>query len=181
MNNMKLILQIVICLFIGFFGLFMTLGSRNKTILVSNDQEYRESEEKTEDESKAEDEEKNETEEEPEAQIYGFDSLNAYFTNMEEIQENDEFLPYRAYSDLVQKTNDFLEEQTEVSLPESGNIELSLTPGMTYKKNNLICFHCFFVSFDTDLEIEYVYDDTLYEYTDIHFVKKGEWDIPWKK
>lgn len=189
MKEMKSILMIGVCLFIAFFGLYMQFFSKpdkmdagnEKTPEIVENEEEKINEEV--DESTGEDQADQQPlpEEDLEAQTYGNAALNVYFTNMEEIQNDDEFLPFMGYSSMSKATEEFLQEQTEVLLPESGNIELSLSPGMTYKRHNLICFHCYLTDIDTDLEIEYVYDDTRYEYTDIHFVKKGEWDILWKK
>ena len=105
---------------------------------------------------------------------------SVYFTGMEEIQEDDTFLPYQAYADLVPATMDFLRKQTEVILPGT-DLELTLSEGMIYRRNNLISFHCCFVELDTALELEYVYDDIAMEYIEIHFTEKGEWNLTWKK
>lgn len=190
MKEMKSILMIIVCVFIAVFGLYMQFFSTHKKIVEENEKvvEINENEVKeTGEKSKIEDSVKDSTNQTPlpeeklEAQTYGYNALNVYFTNMEEIQNDDEFLPFMGYSSMANATEEFLMEQTQIKLPESGNIELSLSPGMTYKRHNLISFHCYFSDIDTDLEIEYVYDDTRYEYTDIHFVQKGEWGILWKK
>lgn len=107
------------------------------------------------------------------------DGWSIYFTGMEEIQEDDTFLPYQAYADLVPAAMDFLREQTEFELPGT-DIKLVLSDGMTYRKNNLISFHCYFADFDTELELEFVYDDIAMEYIEIHFTEKGVWNLKWK-
>lgn len=107
------------------------------------------------------------------------DGWSIYFTGMEEIQEDDTFLPYQAYADLVPAAMDFLRKQTELELPGT-DIKLVLSDGMTYRKNNLISFHCCFADFDTELEMEFVYDDIAMEYIEIHFTEKGVWNLKWK-
>ena len=107
------------------------------------------------------------------------DGWSVYFTGMEEVHEDDMFLPYQAYADLVPATMEFLREQTELELPGT-DIKLVLSDGMTYRKNNLISFHCCFADIDTELELEFVYDDIAMEYIEIHFTEKGEWNLKWK-
>lgn len=199
MKEIKPILIIALCLFASVFGLYMQFfakdknlpdGAQKEAVMAEKEVPAEENEVVevpngmytglTEEELAAKDWQPV-PEEELEAETYGDGKLNAYFTEMEEIQEDDTFLPYQGYADLASETVEFLKQQTEVELPEEKYIELKLSPGMTYKRNNLISFHCYFAEIDTDLEIEYVYDDSLMEYIDIHFVKKGEWNLRWKK
>jgi len=188
MKETKPILIIAVCLVATVFGLYMQFFAQNrdypneeqkKGVMVENkgvmdEKEFPGQEEKQPEQQPV-------PEEELEAETYGDGELNVYFTGMEEIQEDDTFLPYQGYADLMVETVAFLKSQTDINLPEEKYIELKLSPGMTYKSNNLISFHCYFAEIDTDQEIEYVYDDSSMEYIDICFVKKGEWNLKWKK
>lgn len=179
MRDNKKILIIGLCAFATVFGLYMQFFHKDKETYQDDKKEAVSAEKGTIESVSSQDFPI--MEEQLEAQTYGDGEINVYFTDMEEIQEDDTFLPYMAYSDMVPATVDFLTSQTQLEIPEREYLELCLSPGMTYKSNNLISFHCYFADLDTDLEIEYVYDDSTMKYTDIHFVKKGEWNLKWKK
>lgn len=178
MKEVKSILIIAICIMIAAFGIYFQFFHKGEEI----SKEKPVSEEETR-ESQAEQKpagQKPPEEDELEAQIFGdHENFSVYFAGMEEIQEDDTFLPLQAYADMVAVTTDFFENQTDLQIPE-GNVELRLSEGMTYKSNNLTSFHCYFSDIITELEIEYVYDDMEMEYIDIHFVTKGEWNLAWK-
>ncbi len=188
MKEIKPILIIAVCLVATIFGLYMQFFAKNKDYsdeaqnkAVTVENEAVMNEKKSFGQEKKQPGQQPVPEEELEAETYGDGELNVYFTSMEEIQEDDTFLPYQGYADLATETVAFLKSQSEIELPKEKYIELKLSPGMTYKSNNLISFHCFFAEIDTDQEIEYVYDDSAMKYIDIHFVEKGEWNLRWKK
>lgn len=180
MREVKSILIIAICITIAVFGIYFQFFhkpeseeiSRQKNISVEDPEKSQTEQQQAEQEPPQKDE--------LEAQVFGnHENFSVFFTGMEEIQENDAFLPLQAYADMVAVTTEFLEIQKDLQIPE-GNVELRLSEGMTYKSNNLISFHCYFAELTTEMEIEYVYDAMEMEYIDIHFVPKGEWNLAWK-
>lgn len=178
MKNIKTIMIIAACLLLSIFSLYFQFVSPKRSESKENIHPIEEQEEK-----ESENEHKKEPEENPEEERYGQTyEWSVYFTHMDKIMEDDSFLPYQAYADLVQVTENFLAEQQEFVLENGTDYELQLNPEMTYKKGNLISFHCGFK--DPDLadgrELEYVYDDIAMDYTEIRWTEKGEWKITWR-
>lgn len=173
MKQLKPILIIAVCAILSVFGLIFqfSLGRKEKRT-------ERETEAPEENSSEESVEINEEVEEERYGQTYGW---SVYFSHMDAVMDDDEFLPYQAYADLVGATESFLMEQTEIVLEDGMDYELYLNPDMTYKKGNLISFHCYFANLDIEQEIEYVYDDNRMDYTTIQFTNKGEWGVTWIK
>lgn len=171
MRSMKKIIIIAACLVISVFGLIAQLSrwftkeEKEGTVILQKESEIQE-----------------EPQENIEHERYGQKhEWSVYFTHMEAITEDDTFMPYQAFADLVGATERFLEEDN-IELVSGEDYELRLNSEMCYKRGNLISFHCYFADDSvTEQEIEYVYDDNAMKYTDIHWTKKGEWNIEWKR
>ena len=187
MKDVKAIFMVALCLIVAFLGLyFQFFSGQSHKDTQENRQENRQDEIQEEKEKKPENgtepAEKPAKEEELTPERFGVeDGCSVYFTEMEEIQEDDAFLPYQAYADLVPATMEFLKTQKELPLPENRDLELRLREGMARREENRIGFHCYFADLETDLEIEYIYDDIEMDYTEIRFTEKGIWGLEWKK